>query len=198
MFVRNPSVSLTQWGRASLLSALLGLPVFASCTKSEDTEPYVPAKEGATQPGAEGALLSEADACDRLRAAYEGAYDDLGCDLPEPPECPSFIRPGAGSGCFEYYEGSVAACEKAYEEARSCGSLTACIVSAQRNDELSTCVLPDDGGGATGGQGNTDQGGAPSLGGMTATDEGGAPTTMAGASPGVGGSPDVPAGGAGG
>ena len=102
MFVRNPSASLTHWGRSSLLAALLGLPLYASCTKSEDTEPYVPAQPGAQQPAGSGSLVSEADACDALRAAYEKSYDDLGCNLPEPPDCPDFIRPGAGSGCYSY------------------------------------------------------------------------------------------------
>lgn len=174
----------------------MGLPLAASCTKSEDTEPYVPAQQGATQPSASGALISEADACDRLRQAYEGTYDDLGCDLPEPPDCPDFIRPGAGSGCYEYYEDSVAACEKAYQDASSCGSLVPCVVSSKRNDELATCVLPSSnvaggGQGAGGAQasGGADSGGAPPV------IEGGAPA-MAGAGPATGGLPDQPAGGA--
>jgi hypothetical protein len=203
MFVRNPSASLTRWGRASLLSALLGLPLYASCTKSEDTEPYVPAKVGAIQPDPDGALISEADACDRLRSAYADSYDDLGCDFPKPPACPSFIRPGGGSGCFEYYEGSVKACEDAYKDAGTCAGLVPCIASAQRNDALPTCILPDDGSGGAGGSGGADGqggdspvGGAPQGGAPTLVD-GGTSSTLAGA-PGVAGAADVPLGGAGG
>jgi hypothetical protein len=198
MFVRNPSASLARWGRTSLLLALSGLPLWASCTKSEDTEPFVPAQQGATQPPAEGALISEDDACDRVRKAYEGTYDDLGCDLPEPPQCPAFIRPGAGSGCYEYYEDSVATCEKAYQDAGSCGSLVPCVVSAKRNDALPSCVPPSSSAGGAGGQGaggqstnaGADGGGAPPL------TEGGAPS-VAGAPASTAGAPDMPAGGAG-
>jgi hypothetical protein len=174
----------------------LGLPLAASCTKSEDTEPYVPAQQGATQPSASGALISEADACDRLRQAYEGTYDDLGCDLPEPPDCPGFIRPGAGSGCYEYYEDSVAACEKAYEDTQSCSSLVPCVVSSKRNDELATCVQPtSSAGGGAGGQSATGQAGGVADSGGAPVIEGGAPA-MAGAGPAAGGLPDQPAGGA--
>jgi hypothetical protein len=197
MFARNPSASLARWGRPSLLAALLGLPLSASCTKSEDTEPYVPAQQGATQPPGKGELLSEVNACDRLRQAYESTYDDLGCDLPEPPDCPDFIRPGGGSGCYEYYEESVAACEDAYKNASSCSSLLPCVVSAKRNDAIPTCVaLSNDAGGAGGqGAGGQPTGGADS-GGAPPVNESGAPA-MAGAPAATGGAPDVPAGGAG-
>lgn len=195
MFFRNRSASLACWGRTSLLAALLGLPLAASCTKSEDTEPFVPAQQGATQPSANGALLSEADACERVRQAYEGTYDDLGCDLPEPPACPDFIRPGAGSGCYEYYEDSVAACEKAYQDASSCGSLVPCVVSSKRNDELATCVLPSSNpAGGAGGQGAGGQSGGADSGGAPPVEAGAA--AVAGAGPGAGGGPDQPAGGA--
>lgn len=197
MFVRNPSASLTRWGRTSLLVALLGLPLYASCTKSEDTEPFVPATQGAQQPGAEGALISEDDACERVRAAYAKAYDDLGCNFAEPPECPVFIRPGAGAGCFEYYEGSVAACEQAYGDVSSCSAFPLCVVSAKRNDALPTCVMVETGTGGAGGQGPDAAGGA-AQGGAPTFVEGGAPMTMGGVGPSDGGAADAPAGGTGG
>src|SRR6185369_13901765 len=107
MFARMPFASLSRWGRTCLVLSLAGLPLFASCTTSEDTEPFVPAVEGATQPGADGALISEDDACDQLLKAEKAAYKRLGCDAPSFPECPGFLRPGGGSGCYEYSEGSV-------------------------------------------------------------------------------------------
>lgn len=195
MFVRNPSASLRLWGRASLLVAVLGLPLYASCTKSEDTEPFVPAKEGASQPSAEGDVVAEDEACERVRGAYAHAYDDLGCDFPEPPACPAFIRPGAGAGCYEYYEKSVSACEEAYKNARSCSGFTPCVVSAKRNDELPTCVMVAPvGGGGAGGQGPEAAGGA------AGSPQGGAPMLTEGGAAGaagVAGAPDA-AGGSGG
>jgi hypothetical protein len=183
MFARNPPDLLRRWGRTSLLVTLLGLPLYASCTQSEDTEPYVPAQEGAKQPGAEGALLSETEACERLREAYESSYDKLECDLPEPPDCPDFIRPGGGSGCYEYYEDSVAACEKAFLAVSSCSGFVPCIASAKRNDELPSCVLPGTDAGGAGGQsaGGAEAGGA-LQGGASSASEGGAPAALGGAS----------------
>jgi hypothetical protein len=153
MFARMPFASLSRWGRTCLVLSLAGLPLFASCTTSEDTEPFVPAVEGATQPGADGALISEGDACDQLLKAEKAAYKRLGCDAPSYPECPGFLRPGGGSGCYEYSEGSVAACVTAYEHARSCRDLSPCLATAELNEALPTCELVDTGTGGVGGAG---------------------------------------------
>jgi len=206
MFARIPSASLSPWGRACLLSALLGLPLFASCTASEDTEPFVPAAEGAKQPAGEGDLVSEEEACARLSKAASAAYDRLGCDAPSFPKCPSFLRPGGANGCFEYYEDSVSACVELYEDAPTCHELSPCLVTAERNDELETCerVGPGAGGAGAGGApgvaagassggaadgGAADGGAAPDVGGSGASGS----STMAGQSPGGAGG----AGGAG-
>ena len=140
---------------------------------------------GATQPEGGGALLSEADACERVRSAALDAYDQLNCDEPTFPECPAFLRPGGGSGCYEYREGSIEACEQAYEEASSCRTLGPCLVTAEQNLDLDTCeeVIPPDPG--TGGAGGADTG-------VGGTDAGGAsPLPMGGADPGTGGVPAV-------
>lgn len=185
MFARIPSASLSHWGRVSLVSALLGLPLFASCTKSEDTEPFVPAVEGARQPSGEGDLVSEADACARLLDAAKEAYDRLGCDAPAFPKCPGFLRPGGGSGCYEYYDDSVAACVKSYEDAPSCRELSPCLATAERNETLETCELVDDG---TGGAGGAAAGGAgPAAGAGGVPSDGGAPPVADAGAAGMGG-----------
>jgi hypothetical protein len=192
MFARIPSTSLSFWGRSGLALAFLGLPLYASCTSSEDTEPFVPAVEGASQPKGEGSLISEEDSCARLLSAAQGAYKRLGCDAPDFVECPAFLRPGGGSGCYEYYEGSVAACEKIYKDAPSCRELSPCLAVAERNDELATCEQVEvPGGGGAGGVGagpvaGATNGGASTDGG-TAAVEAGAPSVAGAATAGAGG-----------
>jgi hypothetical protein len=193
MFARNPSASLSHWGRTCLTWALLGLPLFASCTSSEDTEPFVPAVEGARQPQGSGALVSEDDACERLLKASKAAYKRLGCTAPKLPECPGFLRPGGGSGCYEYFDESVSACEETYEKAPSCRELSPCLATAELNTELPTCEQVDvvePVGGAGGAGGATGVGGA--MGGTGAVDAVGGVAGMAG----MGGAPLL--GGAGG
>jgi hypothetical protein len=162
MYGRIPSASLSLWGRACLVSAVLGLPLFAGCTSSEDTEPFVPAVEGATQPKGEGALISEEDACERLLEAARAAYKRLGCDAPKYPECPGFLRPGGSSGCYTYYEDSVATCEQAYEDATSCRGLSPCLAVAERDDALPTCEQVDLGAGGAGSVAGASSGGSSS------------------------------------
>jgi hypothetical protein len=178
MFVRIPSASLSRWARTGLVLALSGLPLFASCTTSEDTEPYVPAREGAMQPDANGDLLSEDEACATVRNAAKAAYDRLNCEG-DLAECPGFLRPGGGNGCYEYYSDSVTACENAYQDAGSCRSLSPCIVTAKRNDDLATCEAVDTGTGGTGGVGGA---GPDAVGGA-----GGAPPVTEAGAAGIGG-----------
>jgi hypothetical protein len=199
MFARNPSASVSHWGRTCLLSALLGLPLFASCTGSEDTEPFVPAVEGARQPQGSGALVSEDDACERLLKAAEAAYERLDCSSPTFPDCPGFLRPGGGSGCYEYFDDSVSACEQTYDQAASCRELSPCLATAQLNEDLPTCervgvIEPVGGAGGAAGAGavaGAGTGGMPEGGSATVPEAG-----AAGAS-GSGGAAGQSAGGAG-
>ncbi len=192
MFARIPSASLSFWGRSSLALAFLGLPLYASCTSSEDTEPFVPAVEGASQSKGEGTLIAEEDACARLLSAAKDAYKRLGCDAPDFVECPGFLRPGGGSGCYEYYEGSVATCEKTYKDAPSCRELSPCLAVAERNDALATCEqveVPGDGGAGGAGVGpaaGATNGGAVSSAGAPMVD-GGAANVAGAAGQSVGG-----------
>ena len=186
------SRSFSGWGGSSLAFALSAL-LYASCTTSEDTEPYVPAVDGAIQPEASGALISEDDACDRLKSAAEKAYDRLDCEPPTFQDCPAFLRPGGGSGCYEYREGSIEACEDKYAEASSCRTLSPCFATAELNLELATCEqVPvgegGAGGGAAGGAGPTAgaagdaaQGGTPGAGGEPAAQGGNAAGGLGGA-----------------
>jgi hypothetical protein len=173
MFAQTPSTLLARWGGVGLVSVLFALPLFASCTSSEDTEPFIPAVEGAKQPAGSGPVLSEDEACRRVLEAAEAAYDRLGCQAPTFSECPAYLRPGGASGCYEYFENSVDACEKAYDAARTCSALTPCIVSAQRNDALETCQLI--GGGEGGQAGSSGAGGAGGHGGAEPSPSAGAP-----------------------
>lgn len=196
MFARMPSALLTRWGGIGLVSALGGLPLFASCTSSEDTEPFIPAVQGAKQPAGSGSLLSEDDACGRVRDAAEAAYSRLRCPAPALADCPSYVRPAGGSGCYEYYEDSVAACENAYEDARSCQSLAPCIVAAERNDALETCDLGEVG---QGGQAGAASGGAANGGSEAVAGQGGSGSPSDAGAPALGGAGAASAaGGAGG
>jgi hypothetical protein len=169
------------------------MPVFANCANSEDTEPLVPAMRGATQPNGSGDLVSEDEACERLRSAALSAYEDLRCPEPDYPECPGFLRPGGGSGCYEYREGSVASCEREYEDATSCSNLAPCLATAELNLELPTCehVVPEGAAGA-GGNAGADAGG---VGGVGVAGQGGAPIVEGGSPSAAGQGPQAGAAG---
>jgi len=183
MIARIASVSLLRWGRTSLVLALAGLPLFASCTSSEDTEPFVPAAEGAKQPSDQGSLVTEDEACDKLLTAANAAYKRLHCEPPQFPDCPGFLRPGGGSGCYDYYEDSVTACVKAYGAAGTCRELSPCLATAEMNDTLPTCELTGGEGGSAGTSGSS-PGGASNGG----SSSGGAASPAAG-SPSASGAP---------
>ena len=189
MFAPIRSALLPRRGRSLLLLALAGSLLAPSCTPSEDTEPFVPASEGAQQPPGGGATLVEDEACSRLLKAASAAYKRLGCAAPQLAECPGFLRPGGGSGCYEYSASSISACEKAYGDAASCQGLAPCVATATRNDELPTCELLDAQGGAGGGgaEGGTGFGGA---------SEGGAPPAPVTGEAGASSSAGAPAAGA--
>jgi hypothetical protein len=187
MLARMPPISLTHWGRVSLVLALVGLPLSVSCTSSEDTEPFIPAQEGPTQPAGNGSFVSAHDACSRLLNAAKSAFGRLGCEDQGAGECPAFLQPAGGNGCYEYDEKSVSECEAAYDDAKACRVLP-CIVTAQRNDELPGCELLDTGGGGQGGGASLGGApGSPAAGGESPLPEGGAPTA-GGGSPGEAGS----------
>jgi hypothetical protein len=114
--------------------ALVALSLGAACTKSKDTEDYVPSERGARQPGAGGAFISEARACAELQAAEADARAALGCSAVR-RDCPAFIRPAGGEACFEYSQASVKGCADLYDSFNSCEdfALHPCLISAASN-----------------------------------------------------------------
>jgi len=113
------------------LAALAALAVGSGCTKSEDTENYVPSERGAVQPDAGGALINELSACTELRALEADARLALRCAAVV-RECPAFIRPAGGEACFEYSQASIDGCEALYASFTSCDDfvLHPCLISA--------------------------------------------------------------------
>jgi hypothetical protein len=188
MLARMPFASLARWGRVSLVVALPGLWLSASCTPSEDTEPFIPAREGPSQASGRGTLVSADIACERLRAAAEDAYDRLRCDDLSAGDCPAFLGPAGGNGCYEYADESIAKCEAAYEDARSCQALP-CVVTGERNDRLPGCEQSGEGG--DGGQGAL--GGAPNGG----SGQGGEAPLLGAGAPGASAAAGAPDGGTG-
>ncbi len=183
-------------GRTALFALTAVLPVYLSCTKDPDTEPFVPALPGATQPVNDGgSLISEEEACQRLLAAATAAYEDRNCSF-DHAACPDFIRPAGASGCYEYSEESVEACEEAYDSAgTSCSNLGPCFATAVQNTSLPTCQLVEVPG-VGGAPGSGGAGGESAAAGNSGVGTSGAPGE-AGAS--NGGEPSMPpSGGAGG
>ena len=151
--------------------------------------------EGAKQPPGKGDLLSEDAACERLLGGAKAAYKRLGCGALEAEACPAYVRPAGGSGCYEYFEDSVVACEQAYEDAASCRDLSPCVATAMRNDALPTCesVEEPSGVGGAGGAGGAGQAGDASVPmGDGGTGNAGAPPVdvMTGGAGGAGGAPN--------
>ena len=156
--------------RLLCLSGLV-LAVAASCSKTEDTQAYVPSEQGAVQPDAGGVLLSEASACSALKAAESRARDALGCPALT-RECPGYIRPAGGADCFQYSQDSVTGCESLYESFSACEDFDRhpCLIAA-----ISNCDAPDAGEGGAGGQPSiTPEAGSSGAGEETAAGAGGA------------------------
>ncbi len=109
----------------------VSLLMAASCTSDTETEPYVPSEPGAVQPSSGGPLLAEADACTQLQSAESSARSALGCAAVA-RECPNYIRPAGGSGCFRYSKASLTGCAALYGTFTACTDFDAhpCLVSA--------------------------------------------------------------------
>jgi len=150
-----------------LIPGLLALAVAAACSSTHDTGDYVPSQPGAMQPDAGGKLVAEDEACAALTKAEADARSALGCPSVK-RDCPSYIRPAGGEGCFVYDQASIDGCSAIYRKFTACGDfdLHPCVIAAE-----SQCTEPTMG-----------EGGAAGAGGA-------APTSAAGAA-GVGGTPN--------
>jgi hypothetical protein len=171
--------------------SLLLLGLGGSCTETDETEPFVPPRQGASQPGGGGKKLSEDEACERVREAEEAARVDLQCSDLERPACPYYVRP-AGTGCWEFSEESVSACVDKIAAYEDCSDFarSPCILTGTPSG--SDCATP--GGGGAGG--DSSGGGSPGSGGDSSGGTPGAAGADAGGAPGQGGAPGAGAGGA--
>jgi len=150
--------------RRLVLAVSAVLVLGSACTESKDTAAHLPSERGAVQPDAGGALIGELIACSELKAVEAATRAQLGCGAVT-RECPEFIRPAGGEGCFEYSEASVKACSALYQSFTSCDEFTKhpCLISA-----VSNCEGAGEGG--AGAAGSADAGAAGSAG---SADEGG-------------------------
>jgi hypothetical protein len=160
-------------GYCLLCVSLVAAVLAASCTSTHDNADVVPAQPGAFQPDAGGALIDEATACAALTKAESKARAALSCDAVE-RDCPSYIRPAGGEGCFVYDQASLDGCSTLYTSFTSCDDFDRhpCVLTAE-----SKCDAAG-------------EGGASGLGGASGVSGAG------GASAGAGGVADVGMGGA--
>ena len=145
----------------------VSLLMAASCTSDTETDAYVPSEPGAVQPNSGGPLLAEADACAQLKGAESSARSKLGCAAVT-RDCPSFVRPAGGSGCFQYSKASIAACASLFESFGDCADFDKhpCLISATACD-----VEPNGEGGAGGAVGSAGAAAAPDEGGSGGSGE---------------------------
>jgi uncharacterized membrane protein YgcG len=102
-----------------------------SCSSVKDTEATVPSQRGAVQPDGGGALVTEADACDKLTKAEKQARAALSCPAVT-RECPGYIRPAGNDACYLYDQASIDGCTTLFRQFTSCEdfALHPCLISA--------------------------------------------------------------------
>jgi hypothetical protein len=158
-----------------LCASLLTAVVAASCTSTHDTADVVPSSPGAFQPDAGGKLVDEATACAALVKSESDARAALGCDAVK-HECPSYIRPAGGEGCFLYDQASLDGCAALYQSFTSCDKFDqrTCLLTAESNcDSVDSGAAGAGGQPATGAGGEGGLGGEPGIGGASAAGSGG-------------------------
>jgi hypothetical protein len=155
----------------SLVTAVLA----ASCSSTHDTADVVPSSPGAFQPDAGGKLVDEATACAALVKSESNARATLGCDAVK-HECPSYIRPAGGAGCFLYDQASLDGCAALYQSFTSCDKFDQrpCLLTAESMcDSVDSGAAGAGGQAATGARGEGGLGGEPGIGGASAAGSGG-------------------------
>jgi hypothetical protein len=132
------------WSGPTTLTLFLAL-CGTGCETEQTLEPTVDARPGIEQVGsAEGPLLDEGEACERLREVLVAARDRENCDDVVIEECPGLVRPGGSLACLRFSEESIDACSERVGEYDSCRDFEndACIVVAVVDEMTEGCVPP--------------------------------------------------------
>ncbi len=133
------------WMRPALFS--WGLVALVACTDKRTGGEERRARPGIVQVGsADGPLLDEDEACERLSQILSDAADTLGCDAEEVEiaACPELIRPGGSVACRRFSEESLDECEQSVGDYASCGDFISerCILVAVLDEFSEDCQMP--------------------------------------------------------
>ena len=112
------------WMFVSLSAAALTMAWAMGCTTSDEDPDTGPGTGGSAgggyTPPTNGVAMSEGDACESLRGAFDKHASRLGCTYTM-PICPDYIRSSGAPVCSEYDEGTVTGCADYYATFTSCG-----------------------------------------------------------------------------
>lgn len=132
--------------RAAISLLALALALTASgCGTEQTSEATVDARPGIEQVGsADGPLIDEDEACERLHVAFDAARDRHNCSDIVVPDCPELIRPGGSLACLRFAEESVSECVHRLGTYESCADFgnDACVVLAVLDEKSEGCVPP--------------------------------------------------------
>ncbi len=124
-----------------------GLVALVACTETRTGGEERRARPGIVQVGsADGPLLDEDEACERLSEILSDAADTLSCDAEEVEiaACPELIRPGGSVACRRFSEESLDECEQSVGDYGSCGDFISerCILVAVLDEFSEDCQMP--------------------------------------------------------
>ncbi|HZO13239.1 MAG TPA: hypothetical protein VFB62_08265 [Polyangiaceae bacterium] len=102
--------------------------LWCACTVSGSDDDDAPSGSGGNDtrfhPEANGTHMSETDACNQLRNAYESKKRAL-CGVATVPTCPGFLRTQYQPECMQYDQGTVSGCVQYYQGIQICEELIA-------------------------------------------------------------------------
>lgn len=95
--------------------------------------------------GADGPLIDEDEACERLHTVLSATRDELSCGNVDVLECPSLVRPAGSAACRRFSEESVAACEAIVAEYEDCEDFRRrrCYLVVVLDESSPDCVPPE-------------------------------------------------------